>query len=106
MLQERVVGEQLAKTAFQTATLTLKEGSVLDYSAVSSVQVLGKNTIRFEADGTAASTLPETGAENLLPYALSLLLAGFALMKASNFRRKAIATREPIKISVKPIRNA
>ena len=77
----------------QAATITLLTNDILDLSAVgSSVSVLGINTIRFDAAGTVAGTLPATGANtNLALNAFALLLAGFALMLSS--RKKKIVSR-------------
>lgn len=77
----------------QSATLTLTEGSVLDYSAVSSVQVLGENVIRYEVagagdtdgsvDGSAAGSLPETGTETQWPLGVILVLIGAGMVLSS-----------------------
>ena len=71
----------------QTAELTLKEGSVLDYSAVVSVKVLGENKIRFATEeGVAAGKLPETGSSSWLLtfYALLFSASGLFLTSKNN----------------------
>lgn len=71
-----------------TLALTLGPASVEDYSAVTNgVSVLGENTIRFEANGTAISTLPETGFRSSeLLTSLIMIILGLGL--ANPPRRK------------------
>lgn len=66
-----------------TFTLTLKENSVQDYSAVlNDVKVLGENTIRFEND------LPETGKHVDWITPLVLIGLGFILIKSRKIQKR------------------
>lgn len=83
-----------------TVALTLAENSVQDYSAVmNGVQVLGENTIRYEAAGsdsnqtgnqttTANGTLANTGAGSGWQSGLVLILIGAFLLITQRFHRK------------------
>ena len=92
----------------QSAALTMKDASVLDYSAVlSGVQVLGENVIRYEIPSANASvpdvtnsttgspigtvnsakgTLANTGLETDWPTGIVLILVGMGLFVASKKR--------------------
>ncbi len=87
-----------------TVSLSLEEGSVLDFSAVTNgTEVLGENVIRHEVEqsggsdttdgntdsGTASAvgSLPATGTNTVAPNALAILLIGLGIQIVNRFKK-------------------